>query len=1063
MPGRTIFLLLLALLLGGAGPRLAAQQAPERPYASLRLPGALPLQTFAPEAYPGEPDLWAAVTDTRGRLYLGNGEGVVVRAGGQFSGPIALPNASVVRGLARGADGRIYVGGTGEIGFLTPDARGRLAYASLMGTLPAHQRGFDDVWRVFAYGDDVFFYTYYQVMRWSPARQQMHVWQFAGMQALVPGTAGLFLQDMGTGALARFDGAAWQPVFSAPRLRTEPLKFIATGAGADTLFVTGRGLYRHAGGRLVPLPAVLGQERGNPWIYSVQPLPGGDLALATLYHGAVVVDAGGRVVRRITRASGLPDNTVLALGLDAHGGLWLCLERGLARADLAAGVTLYGESEGLVGAAYDLAQYQGSVYLAGLQRFARLPGTAAAPLEVLSDSTEEFAALAATPQGLFVASNRALRLYRDGRLRPIPGLRLPGDYPTALLRSRVDTTRFYVGFREGLALLTLRQGEWTFERLYPEIGVTPEKLVENPDGSLWMGTSHEGLVHVAFDGGQARPTTFGPGEGMPRLVVAPIRIGGEVVIYTARGLFRPRGNRVVPDSSALAALFDYQPRHFESLEADAQGNVWMVVDGVPGVARRAAAGYAWEPVADAFVRARRTSSLRALAGATWAFQPGRVVRVAAPGRTTPLSTYLVSVRRTPGDSLLYSGFGAARDPRLAPHSGLAFTVGTSRASDVQYRYRIDGVDRQWSDWTDEPHRVYSALPAGAHVFRAQARDRFGALSGEVTYHFRVQAPWYATPFAYVAYVLLGLLFVLGVGRGVIRLQRRRAEAQRRILAREVELWTREAEAQKKMLQHLNASLHSSNERLQELSEQKSHLLGIAAHDLKAPLTNIYSLADILLEEGLDGEMKLEFVEMIRQSARHMSHLIDDVLTSAASESGQVSITPVPTDLATITRAVVEHSLAVAARKGQHLAFHAPTGAGDFRVMGDELRLGEVVTNLVSNALKYSPPGGDISVHLDRDADWVYFFVRDSGPGLSAEDQEKLFQPFQRLSAQPTGGESSSGLGLYIVRQYVELHGGLMSVESVLGEGATFGFRLAALHKKATAAASPRRAVPESQV
>lgn len=108
---------------------------------------------------------------------------------------------------------------------------------------------------------------------------------------------------------------------------------------------------------------------------------------------------------------------------------------------------------------------------------------------------------------------------------------------------------------------------------------------------------------------------------------------------------------------------------------------------------------------------------------------------------------------------------------------------------------------------------------------------------------------------------------------------------------------------------------------------------------------------------------------------------------------------------------------------------------------DVNRMGQVVDNLLSNAVKYSPPEKDIYVELSRKQDQIRFEVRDQGPGISHEERDKLFQHFQKLSAKPTGGESSSGLGLAIAQRIVEEHGGNIGVESEPGQGATFYFEL----------------------
>jgi signal transduction histidine kinase len=130
----------------------------------------------------------------------------------------------------------------------------------------------------------------------------------------------------------------------------------------------------------------------------------------------------------------------------------------------------------------------------------------------------------------------------------------------------------------------------------------------------------------------------------------------------------------------------------------------------------------------------------------------------------------------------------------------------------------------------------------------------------------------------------------------------------------------------------------------------------------------------------------------------------------------------------------------AANKAQSLRF-TPEAEGTCIVEGDEARLRDSIDNLVTNAIKYSPPGKPILIAVRRQNDQVTVSVTDEGPGLTPEDRSKLFRKFQRLSPQPTAGESSTGLGLSVTKEIIEMHGGTIRVESEPGKGSTFTIEL----------------------
>lgn len=251
--------------------------------------------------------------------------------------------------------------------------------------------------------------------------------------------------------------------------------------------------------------------------------------------------------------------------------------------------------------------------------------------------------------------------------------------------------------------------------------------------------------------------------------------------------------------------------------------------------------------------------------------------------------------------------------------------------------------------------------------------------------------------------------------------------------------------QARELRVLNTNLVDANEALIEASDLKTQLLNIASHDMKNPLTAIREFSRIIKEE-VDKESHLnELLDLIYSSSNEMLHLVTQLLDSAGLESGGLSLNKRPCDIGALATIVVHRNKNQADLKRQKINFETPPEE-EFMVTADADRLHEAMDNLVSNAIKYSPLSKEIWVDISRDADMVKFAVRDEGPGLTEEDQERLFGKFQKLSAQPTGGESSTGLGLSIVKQIVELHGGEVWAESLPGKGSSFAFKIPGHHE-----------------
>jgi len=238
------------------------------------------------------------------------------------------------------------------------------------------------------------------------------------------------------------------------------------------------------------------------------------------------------------------------------------------------------------------------------------------------------------------------------------------------------------------------------------------------------------------------------------------------------------------------------------------------------------------------------------------------------------------------------------------------------------------------------------------------------------------------------------------------------------------------------LKHARDTIVRYGQELSRLNEEKNEFMGIAAHDLRSPLGTIQGFSDLLLDDPeMAREEREDFTRRISDTATRMSEMVQNLLDANRIERGEMKLNLAPTELSAPLSGVVEAYRPRAAAKQQSL--HLQNETPPVTVVVDPSVLVQVLENLVSNAVKYSPPGKDIFVRLKTLPDAVRCEVQDEGPGLSAEDQKKLFGKFARLSAKPTGGEHATGLGLSIVKKMVEAMNGQVWCESEPGRGALF--------------------------
>ena len=224
-----------------------------------------------------------------------------------------------------------------------------------------------------------------------------------------------------------------------------------------------------------------------------------------------------------------------------------------------------------------------------------------------------------------------------------------------------------------------------------------------------------------------------------------------------------------------------------------------------------------------------------------------------------------------------------------------------------------------------------------------------------------------------------------------------------------------------------------NQKLVALNKDKDRYLGIAAHDLRNPLSSLRGLAELMLDTPLDPEQRTEFLDTIRRTSDEMLHLVNDLLDTAVIESGELTLKRTEQDVTKLVSRRVRHLELHARNKRITLSVEACEG----RAFVDAARFSQVIDNLVSNAIKFSPSGTTVHIAQRFDDGHFGFSVQDQGPGIPAAERALLFRSFQKLSAQPTGGETSTGLGLAIVKKIVDAHGGSIDVADAPGGGTRF--------------------------
>lgn len=279
-----------------------------------------------------------------------------------------------------------------------------------------------------------------------------------------------------------------------------------------------------------------------------------------------------------------------------------------------------------------------------------------------------------------------------------------------------------------------------------------------------------------------------------------------------------------------------------------------------------------------------------------------------------------------------------------------------------------------------------------------------------------------------------LIFAVALTLVLLRSNRRHRQAKK-LLAQKNE----EIHSQQEAIQKQNDQLAMQNLTLEKMAREKDAFMQTVAHDIKTPLNRVTGYAQLIAISGGLSEEQRSYIKAIEKVNRNAGKMISELLELNALEHGNRKVDLEHLDLKAMIQESLKGFMTEAQRKS--ITLHFPELNGPIQIQSDEKCLNRILDNLVSNALKFSPYGKNIYVSAIQENGHVDISVKDEGPGIKPEEQKKLFRRFQQLSARPTGGESSTGLGLAITQSLVQQLNGEILVQSEPGKGAEFIVRL----------------------
>ncbi len=819
--------------------------------------GNLLIRWFKDQEYKGSEQNWAVVQDARGLLYVGNNEGGVLEYDGERWRRIPVPENRIVRSLAVGADGVVYVGLVGEFGCLRPDPRGVLQYVSLRKNIAEDIENFSDVYKTYVLGNRVYFCTANYIFAYDEQTSLLSVHPIPPMHVFLSFNLG---EQLGISSfsdtLVCFTGKSFEPLaLSYPKEVKERQIYGMLPLSEDTVLMamnTSRFYYLlRRTGEVKEVPHGWGgktlrdlqEEEAIPYV--LKACPNGNIGIGFIFSEDVAyieLARSGNVEYVAGVTTGLADPYAMDFLHTTDGTLWFTQNNGITKLEQQSAVRKFDETNGINGAVLDVQRFDGVLYvgtMAGVQKlvqrdgiwkFESLPGINQPVWDLLPYYNPQTGARSLVALGMYslysIKNDKATIFSTSDKDVQFGGF--------VLSDTRSDARTLYVGTPTGIVSLYLENsGRWKKIPFFPkEINDEVRSLVIDFDNTLWAGTLTNGVYVVrGTDTKNPQLRHIDQHCGLPSMVNNEVfLLNKQVFLGTEKGLMRYDWNkdtleRIDTDAkpqylSRLTGLRNrvvFQRYNAESEEyhismglIDANGQI-SAEEGKP------------------FARFPRQWCDRIYwddDNSLWFAYASRLFNYDFSIKRDYDKTFRVFVRKVHAiraDTVLFGGthfaiqdsvYKILEDQNQTPElclpyqeNSLNFEVGVDffEGEGVQYSYRLRNSGDDWTKWENKAEIRYMNIAPGDYEFQVRARNLYQVESNIATFRFVVRPPFYRTVWAYIVYVLLLIALVYAI----IRWNMRRVMAEKKRLEQLVDERTAEVVAQKEHIEEQNKEILNS--------------------------------------------------------------------------------------------------------------------------------------------------------------------------------------------------------------------------------------------------------------
>ena len=764
---------------------------------------------YSRQSYSGGLQNWDIKQDQNGIIYVANNEGLLSFDGRNWN-LYSLPNKTIVRSVEIGPDNKIYVGGQDELGYFVTGNLGMLQYFSLINLIAAKDKSFGDVWDIVTFKNEVVFRSTNKIFKLSnntiASFNPTSEWGYLGVC-----NDQMFAHDFKSG-LKLFENGVWKPVQQVSSIPgNDPVTGILS-VNKDSILITTlkSGLFIYSNNAITKLASVNNALFESERIYAATKVNTNLIALATNNSGIFITDLKGNIIQSYSAKEGLQNNNVLSIFLDRQSNLWLGLDNGI---DLIA----YNNAIKQI----NPASQDGSGYTALIYNKKLFVGTsnglysvALQPMKDLSFNKGNFTlvnntkgqtwTLAEINEQLLLGNHEGAFVIKDNAAVQVSSTR--GFWSFLPLSNTFPTSQVVAGNYNGLSFFEYTGNKFMQSANVPGFNESSRYIAIDNEDNIWVSQPYHGVFRITKKkNGSFVTQVYAEKKGLPSILNNHVyKIKNELLAATEKGIYSYNS---LKDSFEPAPFYTklLGNQSIRYLKEDKAGNTWFIHEKTLGVIDMSGK----EPniyylpelnnkMLSGFEFIYPVDENNIFLGGEKGFYHINYEKYKKTNTKLQVQLRVVTITYKT-DSLIFGGyFSGVNDKQIQraadipqinhKWSSIHLEFSSSlfgNLSNLEYSYKLNGFDKNWSDWSKKSEKDYTNLSAGKYIFQVKARNNLGNESEIALYAFTLLPPWYKSLWAKIFYVLLfaaGIYFLYRLQESKFKLQQvKYEEEQKRLL------------------------------------------------------------------------------------------------------------------------------------------------------------------------------------------------------------------------------------------------------------------------------------------